>query len=184
MKATLKPIILSSIIILATLFTVMYTSCKPDKCKAIACAYGGTCNEGSCKCLPGYEGSNCETITRNKFVGFWSVKEQGTISPLRQYPLSIENDSAVTGVLIKNLYNFFSGQKVRAYIQGDTLIIPNQQLMGKVVFGKGYILSVAPGVNNAISMRYEVIDVVSQVVDDFGYYSELDESKPSDWSLQ
>jgi hypothetical protein len=56
--------------------------------------------------------------------------------------------------------------------------------MGKVVFGKGYILSVAPGVNNAISMRYEVIDVVSQVVDDFGYYSELDESKPSDWSLR
>ena len=66
MKDMLKPIILSSIAIIGVLFTVMYTSCKPDKCKAIACAYGGTCNDGSCKCLPGYEGPNCETITRKK----------------------------------------------------------------------------------------------------------------------
>lgn len=184
MKNTLRPLLYSFIVLLGVLFSVLYTSCQPDKCKAIACAYGGVCNEGSCKCLPGYEGSNCETITRKKFIGLWAVKEKGSVTPLRQYPLSIEPDSAVTGVLIKNLYNYFNTQKVRAILQGDTLIIPNQQLMGKVIFGKGYIHSTGAGVNNSITMRYEVIDVATQLVDDFGYYADLDFSDPSEWTKQ
>lgn len=185
MRHMLKPLLLSSITILGVLFSVMYTSCKPDKCKAIACAYGGTCNEGSCTCLAGYGGPNCETVLRKKFVGLWTVKEQGSVTPLRQYPISIENDNAVTGVTIKNLYNYFSSQKIKGYIQGDTLIIPNQQLMGKIIFGKGYIRSVgAPGTNDAITMSYEVIDVATQLVDDFGYYADLDKSLPSEWSKQ
>ena len=183
MKTTLRPLLFSALAIIAVFFAVVYSSCNPDKCKAISCAYGGTCNDGECKCLPGYEGTNCETITRSKFVGLWSVKEQGTVTPLRQYPLGIENDSAVTVVLIKNLYNYFNGQKIRALVQGDTLIIPNQQLMGKVVFGKGYIHSTtAFGVNSAISMSYEVIDTATQLVDDFGFYSSLDNSNPSEWA--
>ena len=184
MKNTLKPLLYSSIILLSVLFAAMYTSCTPDKCKAIACAYGGTCNEGSCKCQPGYEGSNCETITRKKFIGLWAVKEKGSVTPLRQYPISIEGDSAVTGVLIKNLYNFFNNQKVRAIVMGDTVVIPNQQLMGKVIFGKGYIHSTGIGNNNTITMRYEVIDVATQLVDDFGYYADIDFSDPSEWTRQ
>ena len=183
MRANIKPIFLSAILSITAFFAVIYTSCKPDNCKAIACAYGGTCDNGTCKCLPGYEGTNCETITRKKFVGLWSVKEQGSVTPLRQYPLGIENDSAVTVVLIRNLYNYFNGQKIRAIVQGDTLIIPNQQLMGKVVFGKGYIHSTtAFGLNSAITMSYEVIDTATQLVDDFGYYAELDKSNPSEWA--
>lgn len=184
MKGIFKPLIVTTVVLCGILFAAVHFSCNPDKCKAIACAYGGTCSEGSCKCLPGYEGTNCETITRKKFVGFWAVKEKGSVTPLRQYPLSIENDSTVTGVLIKNLYNFFSSQKVKAYVQGDTIIIPNQQLMNKVVFGKGYISSVAPGVNNTIVMKYEVIDVPSQRVDDFGYYYAIDSSQASVWTKQ
>lgn len=184
MKNALKSLLFSIVILSGVLFAAIYTSCNPDKCKAIACAYGGTCNEGSCKCLPGYEGTNCETITRKKFIGLWAVKEKGSITPLRQYPLSIEGDSAVTGLLIKNLYNFFNGQKVRATILGDTIIIPNQQLMDKVVFGKGYIHSTGTGINNSITIRYEVIDANTQLVDDFGYYADIDFSDPSEWTKQ
>ena len=36
--------------------------------------------------------------------------------------------------------------------------------------------------NKVISVRYEVVDTASQVVDDFGYYSDLDHSDLSDWS--
>lgn len=184
MKGILKPLILSVATIAGVFSAVTYTSCEPDKCKAIACAHGGTCNEGSCKCQAGYEGTNCETITRKKFTAFWSVKEQGSTTPLRQYPISITDDSVVTNIRIKNLYNFFSGSSVRAYVQGDTIIIPNQQLMGKVVFGKGYLTSVGNGINNTIIMRYEVIDVATQLVDDFGYYESIDKSKPSVWTKQ
>lgn len=184
MKGILKPFVIAAVSVGSLLSAVTYTSCTPDKCKAIACAYGGSCEEGCCKCLPGYEGPTCETITRSKFLGFWSVKEQGSVTPLRQYPLSIEKDTAVTGVLIKNIYNYFSSQKVRAYVQGDTLIIPNQQLMGKVIFGKGYISSAGAGNNNVITMKYEVIDVATQLVDDFGYYHEIDKSEASIWTKQ
>ena len=184
MKGILRPFLVSALTLGSMLFAVIYTSCTPDKCKAIACAYGGSCEEGACKCRAGYEGPTCETVTRSKFLGFWSVKEQGSVTPLRQYPLSIEKDTAVTGVFIKNIYNYFSTQKVRAYVQGDTIIIPNQQLMGKVIFGKGYLSSVAPGNNNVITMKYEVIDVATQLVDDFGYYHDVDKSEASIWSKQ
>lgn len=184
MKAFLKPLLLSAGIAAGLALAVTYSSCQPDKCKAIACAYDGTCEEGMCKCKPGYEGSNCETITRKKFIGLWSVREEGSVSPLRQYPISITGDSTVTNILIKNLYNYFNGSSVRAYVQGDTIIIPNQQLMGKVVFGKGYLTSVGSGINNTLIVRYEVVDVATQLVDDFGYYEAIDNSKPSVWTRQ
>lgn len=191
MKATFKPVLFSILITLTAFAAVLYTSCKQDKCKSISCAYGGACVDGVCKCLPGYEGSNCETITRGKFIGLYQVHETGTLSPERQYAIGIENDNLdVTQVSIKNLYNYFYPAVVKANVIGDTLIIPNQQLMGKVVFGRGYIYytqQYGAGPVAAISMRYEIIDTAAGVhttgkVDDFGFYSDLDNSKPSLWA--
>lgn len=48
---------------------VTYTSCTHDSCKTIMCRNGGTCVDESCKCPDGYEGSQCETISRIKFYG-------------------------------------------------------------------------------------------------------------------
>ncbi len=188
MKATFKPVIYSAIITLSAFLAVIYTSCKQDKCKAISCAYGGACVDGVCHCLAGYEGLSCETISRDKFVGLYNVQEQGSISPLRQYPIAIENDPLdVTKVQIKNLYNFFNTTPVTGVVNGDTLTIPNQQLLGKVVFGTGYVhytKQYSSGPVTAVSMRYEVVDSASgnRIVDDFGYYSDLDTSKPSNWT--
>ena len=190
MKTTLKTVFLSALTTASAFVAVVYTSCKEDKCKAIACAYGGACSDGVCICLPGYEGTSCETISRDKFVGFYNVQEQGTISPLREYSIAIDIDAAdVTKVNIRNLYNYFNPQIISGVINGDTLTIPNQQYMGKVVFGKGYIYytpQYGTGPIAAISMQYEVVDSMSMnhVVDDFGFYSNLDNSKPSNWVKQ
>ncbi len=183
MKNTLKPILFTTIITLSAFFAIVYSSCKQDKCKAIACAYGGVCNDGVCNCLPGYEGPNCETVTRTKFLGRYQVYEQGTITPSRQYPLAIEADADVNYVLIKNMYNYFSGPSVRGIVKGDSITIPNQQILGKVVFGKGYIYSTnGYGTGTKITLRYEVVDSANNlIVDDFGFYADVYHSSPSLW---
>ncbi len=193
MKSTFKPILFTAILTFSAFLVVVYTSCsKPDKCKAIACANGGVCIDGVCKCLPGYQGPNCDTVSRDQFIGLYEVTETGTVTTIsRNYAIALEADPAdVTAVRIKNLYNYFFPQFVKGVIDGDTITIPNQQLMGKVVFGKGYIYytpQYGSGPVAAISMRYEVIDTAAGAhtagkVDDFGYYSELDGSKPSNWA--
>ena len=183
MKVTFKPLTYVIIFALSAMVAALYTtSCKLDKCKSIVCAYGGSCEDGACKCQPGYQGPNCETITRTRFNGLWTVTEKGSNTPLRKYPLNIEsNGKDVTVVYIQNLYNYFT-VKIKANVDGDTLIIPNQQVMGKVVFGKGYIYTEKNGQDlSAISMRYEVIDTATGLVDDFGYYYAVDSSMPSSW---
>lgn len=186
MKATLKPILFTTVVTLSAFFAVLYTSCKQDKCKAIACAYGGVCDDGVCKCLPGYEGANCETITRSKFLGSYQVHEMGTITVDRQYAMAIEADPDINYVQLKNIYNYFTGPTIRASVKGDTMIIPNQQVLGKVIFGKGYIYSTnGYGSGSVITMKYEVVDSANNlIVDDFGFYANIDNSKASLWTKQ
>lgn len=181
MNTRTKRIFFTALTTLGLFAPFAYTSCVKDNsdntCKSIACANGGSCTKGVCSCPIGYQGTYCETSSRLKFVRQWNVFEKGSVSPSRQYPISIENGTAADAVRIRNFYNYFTG-KVAATVHLDSLIIPNQQMEGKVVFGKGTIS--ASG--DTIRMRYEIIDTATQMVDDFGYYEELNNSKPSVWS--
>ncbi|MBS1772256.1 MAG: calcium-binding EGF-like domain-containing protein [Bacteroidetes bacterium] len=58
-----KYIFITSLITLTLFFIVGYTSCSVDKCAGVTCQNGGTCSGGSCKCLSGYTGTNCEKRT-------------------------------------------------------------------------------------------------------------------------
>lgn len=51
-------------------FGIFMTSCS-DPCKDISCNEVGTCDDGTCICDTGYEGANCETESREKFIGTW-----------------------------------------------------------------------------------------------------------------
>ena len=181
MKSPLKTILISSLVTFSAFISIVYTSCNNDKCKSIVCAYGGVFNQGACTCQPGFEGSNCETISSTKFIGGWQVSETGTTTAFAQYEMAIEVDTPVTTVFLKNLNNYFT-DLVIAYVNHDTLTIPNQDLDGKTVFGTGYIYSTDVNGNfGIISMRYEVIDDVTNRADDFGVYP--DGSSPSIWIL-
>lgn len=181
MKTPSKSILLAALVTVSAFVSLVYVSCNRDKCKSIVCANGGVCNQGGCICAAGYQGSNCETVTRQKFLGNWMVNEKGSITNAAQYPISIEAANNVTDVVIKNFYNYFQ-QNIKAYVVGDTLYIPNQQLEGKVVFGQGYIYSnVTYGQYGSISMAYEIVDTATNVPNDFGYYAP-DLSNPSAWN--
>lgn len=183
MKLSLKAVVFSSMAAVAAFFTIVYsTSCNRDKCKTIACANGGVCNDGACTCPPGYEGSNCEKEERLKFIGNWTVFEKGSITLGAQYPISIEPATEITDVVIKNFYNYFK-TPIRATVSGDSLFIPNQQYEGKVLFGIAHIFTnVTYGQYGAIEARYEVIDTATQKVNDFGYNEAIDGSDASLWN--
>ncbi len=177
-----KTILASAIATIATFSAVVYTSCNRDKCKTIVCANGGVCNGGTCVCPSGYEGTNCETVTRTKFLGNWSVLEKGSITLAAQYGVSIEASTVITDVTIKNFYNYFK-TPVKAYVSGDTIVIPNQQYEGKVLHGIGYIYSnVTYGQYGAISLRYQIIDTATQKVNDFGFAEANTHAEPSLWN--
>ena len=175
-----RSLFLSFLLFFAVSISVFYlSSCQQDKCKATNCAYGGTCNNGVCTCLPGYTGPTCDTISSTFFLGSWNVTETGTITSKRSYTVFIHQDTLTTDVIIYNFYNYFQG--VKATIKGDSITIPNQQVQGKVLFGKGYIAKTSSyGAFGAVVLNYEVIDTANtNLIDDFGYYPYQDGSAGS-----
>ncbi|MBL7718005.1 MAG: hypothetical protein JNL72_04155 [Flavipsychrobacter sp.] len=158
------------------------SSCGNDPCKAIVCAYGGVCADGECTCATGYEGTQCEKVSREKFMGTWGVTEKGTLTNPAIYNVSIEPAEAIQDVTIANFYNLFPGEvRVKARVSNDTLYIDRQEAFNRVVEGVGYIDQPATKEENAhMIMRYYVADPSTGKINDFGW----DAGQPSEWELQ
>ncbi|MCC6185677.1 MAG: calcium-binding EGF-like domain-containing protein [Chitinophagaceae bacterium] len=175
MKKSVKLILLSALGAVSILSTVSLSSCKRDKCKTVACQNASTCNEetGGCECAPGFEGTMCEVITRNKYVGDWSVDESGTISPRTNYLIAIEN-SLIPGatpadVQITNMNNATFG-RVNATVKNDTITIPLQTIDNKKIEGIGFLQNdTYYGLHGAITLRYKITYLESGNVNDFGF---------------
>ncbi|HXS35347.1 MAG TPA: hypothetical protein VN721_01495 [Flavipsychrobacter sp.] len=183
MKARLKTIVISALSTLIAFSAATYTSCSPDKCKAINCAYGGVCNNGACTCQTGYEGTQCEVITRDKFTDgaggtVWYVKEKGTISTEgTPYNVTIADGAAINQVVIKHFYNSFASD-VNAYVIGDSIKIPQQTINGSTVVGYGYLDTADHSfyMYHKLVMYYSVSNASG--TDDFG----LGGGSPSVWT--
>jgi hypothetical protein len=167
MKARIRTIVLTALGAITVFTAVTFSSCSEDKCKAIMCAYGGVCTDGKCLCPTGYEGPQCETVNRDRYLGVWTVTEDGTLTQAAQYPISIEKGDNITELRIKNFRNLFT-ENVKAFVKGDTLYIPQQTVNNHVVLGNGYIMEDKYyGKNGKIVVKYKVTDPLGKV-DDFG----------------
>lgn len=178
----MKNIVITVLSTLAIFFSVAYTSCKPDVCKNVSCAFGGTCKDGSCICQVGYEGDHCETITRDKFKGIFNVNEDGTISGAAQYTISMENGTKINELLIKNFQNTFT-EDVVAVAYKDTLTIPNQTLAnGYTVEGWATITDTNP--LNQHYYQHAIMNVYYKVISNIGQVNEYGTggAGPSIWS--
>lgn len=129
MKRLVKTLIIASCALFVS-FSFL-TSCKHDKCKGMTCKNAGTCQNGSCTCAPGYTGNMCVTVLRDQFIG---VHAQSGASGT--FPVSVEKDTKVTDVRIMNFHNTFT-QPINAYVSGlSELIIPAQNIDGKIIEGR------------------------------------------------
>ncbi len=177
MKARFKIVMLSAFSALTAFTAVTFSSCKEDKCKAIVCAYGGVCSDGMCLCQSGYEGNQCETVTRQRYLGVWHVTEDGTYSTATQYSLSVAPGPNITELRIKNFRNSFVDE-VQAFVKGDTVTIPNQVVNNQTVRGFGYIVDDKYyGTNGKIILRY-LVRSQDGITDDYG----LDGGDASLWN--
>ncbi len=150
-----------SIVAVSTIFYM--NSCNPDPCKDVVCQNGGTCVDGTCGCLTGYEGTNCETEMRTKFLlSASSFTESGTTDSSynhvvhnysNTYNMTITKGSDVNTILIENLGNY--GCSSGSYTVTGTMTastaftIASQAVCGTTFSGSGTINS-----NGKISITY------------------------------
>ncbi len=110
----------------ASLAGVLFTGCKKDDpCENVTCQNGGTCNNGSCSCPSGYEGSTCATEVRSKFIASYSVQENCSPGGNFNYVMTI--NSSATGVSNVVLNNFYGvGATVVGSVSGSSITIASQ----------------------------------------------------------
>ncbi|MBK7958299.1 MAG: hypothetical protein IPK03_09375 [Bacteroidetes bacterium] len=96
--------ILGSAFVAATLFLA---SCTTEPCKDVTCLNSGVATASTdgkscaCACTPGYEGTDCSTPSRTKYLGSWKGSDvcgSGTYS----VTLTAANASDSTSILISN----------------------------------------------------------------------------------
>ncbi len=98
---SIRSVAFSALLTIGAFSAIMYTSCSKDACKDVVCKNGGTCANGTCSCPTGYEGTNCETLSRDKFIGNWSGSDVCT-SGTYNIALSIASSSNAINALVNN----------------------------------------------------------------------------------
>ncbi len=170
--------------VLYTIITICFTAtfftgCKDKPCDLVTCAYSGVCEDGKCRCQVGYEGTLCETVMRDKFLGIWNIQEDGSLSPKSQYVASIEKGDAINQVKIYNIQNVpaFKTVPAVATIKHDTITIPFQTMPdGTKIEGWGFIKS-----TNSLDQHYyqhAVLNLYYQTINPIGQVNKYSYGSP------
>jgi hypothetical protein len=139
------------IALFATCFIAINSSCTRDKSNSISCVNGGVYNNGSCTCPIGYQGTNCQTISRQAFLGNWTATGKGTITEGAQYPVSVQaGNPDINDITFTNLSPNYTSP-VNAYVINSNLYIPYQTQQGNSIQGTGALTTTASGTTIVIS---------------------------------
>ncbi|MDX1906693.1 MAG: calcium-binding EGF-like domain-containing protein [Bacteroidia bacterium] len=106
-----------------------FSACDP--CSKVDCQNGGSCVDGTCQCVTGYEGTECETKSRTRFVGSFTVSETCLGAPGVTFnnPIIIDTSAtAVNLIIIRNLYN--TGWSVEATVKGAAVSFKDAVVSG------------------------------------------------------
>ncbi len=147
------------IIALSVLFSnLALNSCNRDKCKDVICAAGRECWDGFCICPAGYEGENCDTVSRTKIIGNYFVGENCPTSGSQNYYSQITEGYQIEQVEISNIAN--SGLFCTANISENSILIPSQAVGGMQIEGQG---SFNPQLNQiTLYMDYNISGTLKQ----------------------
>ncbi len=126
----LKQLFFGAAIALTSL-TVVITSCTKDECEDVVCLNNGTCDSGVCLCPTGYQGTTCENQSIDKYLKIWNATDQedGGSTANLSYPAQISQKFSdnIFQVEIANFSDGYFTNKVGAAVEGDQLVIPQQE---------------------------------------------------------
>jgi len=119
-----KHSLLAASVFLGIASTVTYTSCVHDSCKAIICRNGGTCDNELCLCPDGWEGTQCEIRSAQKFVGKYDGQIKVNSLPVRidtaevYYANGNDTTSAIEAYFYTRLPEKLVGRAVNDHVVG------------------------------------------------------------------
>ena len=64
-------LILNFLAAIVTIF--LFYSCEVDNCSSVSCEFDGTCVDGICHCLAGFDGEFCENVIRDRMIGDYTA---------------------------------------------------------------------------------------------------------------
>ena len=115
-----KTTLLSICSFLAISGTVLIASCEKDACTELKCKNGSACTEGFCRCQTGFEGSECESKTVNRFIGTYIGFNHCNEDPAVLDTLDVVF-FANPNVVEFGLRNNNSGERIRGTVDGYTI---------------------------------------------------------------
>ena len=111
---------------------MLLSNCSSNSCSKVVCKVGEECYNGSCYCVNGYYGTNCDSLAYTKFVGGYNASAScytsggGVFYPYIN--LYTSDPSKLT------IDNFLGQFQITAYLRstadkrGNYIYIPEQQL--------------------------------------------------------
>jgi len=127
---SIRNIAFSALLTFGAFGAITYTACNKDECKDVVCQNGGTCSEGNCTCPTGYEGTNCETLSRTKFIGTWTGSDICTINTYN-VTLTISTSSNEINALVANPGGFGGSVTITGTVSAtNKLTFTNQSVGG------------------------------------------------------
>lgn len=149
---SIRNIAFGALLAIGAFSVVTYTSCTKDECKDVVCQNNGTCVSGTCNCPTGYEGTTCQTKSRDKFIGTWAgadVCNSGTYN----VTLSVASSSNEVNALVNNPGGFGNAITITGVVSSaNELTFTNQSAggSGRLINGK---MSIS---GNALTFEYTV----------------------------
>jgi len=83
----MRNIFLAAFLTIIVVTAVSYTACNKNHCSNVVCMNQGVCDNGNCVCPVGFEGSRCETLSRDKFIYTYNGGDTCGTAGYRQYPI-------------------------------------------------------------------------------------------------
>lgn len=145
--------------------TMFLGACNSDPCKDDPCGPNGDCiavgDDYDCVCDAGYEGVNCETLSRDKFLSAtggtstWDATDVCTSSAgTNTYPYDATISIASAGddrVLVNNFAGLGTTINIPGSVNGNTITLANGTYAGGQLSNATATISNS---NNAISVTY------------------------------
>ncbi len=164
---SIRNIAFAALMTIGAFSAITYTACNKDECKDVVCNNGGTCVDGTCSCPTGYEGTNCDAKTRDKFIGSWAGSDKcGLGTYTITLSIAASSSSSVTA-LVSNPGGYGTAVTITGNVTASNTLSFNQQSVG----GGRTLTGTMTFNGNNMTFKYTVTEAVGTSDSCDGTYS-------------